>query len=398
MCRLVTGRMRPVICWAHAPNSGLAHARVRTATLSPAKLHELAPGHAPGQSRGGRRGREVGQEHGRAHGGQLGEDRAQGLGAIEVLAPVPVAIDGQQHDGLDLGEAVDHAARAELGGGARPDRADRGDRQQRGEGLGDVGHVGDDAIAARDPQRAQSGGHLRDLGGELRPGERVERAQLRGVHHRYRVRIALAHEHVLRIVELGAVEPARAGHASRVEHLRVRARGAHVAVLPHGGPELLDLRHRPLPQLAVVGERPPGALARPAHEPCHLRALAPLLGWTPQRRWCAVPLHRAIMLARRGRVIPARRVSRVRADRLPERGHRRAPARGRRAGERAGARARGARRAHDGPLRTAGAAERTAARRLCRGARLRVARARVDELHERGHRPGDRRSRARRGR
>ena len=45
-------------------------------------------------------------------------------GAVEVLAAVAVAVDREQHLRLDLGEAVDHAARAELGRGARPDRAD----------------------------------------------------------------------------------------------------------------------------------------------------------------------------------------------------------------------------------------------------------------------------------
>src|SRR3712207_9068578 len=52
---------------------------------------------------------------------QLGDDVA----AIELLAVEPVAVDGDQHDGLDLGEAVQHAAGAEVRGAGGPHRADR---------------------------------------------------------------------------------------------------------------------------------------------------------------------------------------------------------------------------------------------------------------------------------
>ena len=144
--------------------------------------HQLAPAHAPGQTR-----RRSPRATGRAAapcGARFASSAriaAQGLGAIVVPAAVAVAVHRQQHARLDLSEAVDHAARAELRRRARPDRADRGDGQQRDERLGDVRHVGDDAIAAPHAQRAQTGGHLRDLHGELRPRQRVQLAQLRGV-------------------------------------------------------------------------------------------------------------------------------------------------------------------------------------------------------------------------
>ena len=49
---------------------------------------------------------------------------------------------GQQHGGLDLAEPVDHAARAELRGAARPDRAQARGGQERHQRLGDVRQVG----------------------------------------------------------------------------------------------------------------------------------------------------------------------------------------------------------------------------------------------------------------
>ena len=71
------------------------------------------------------------------------------------LAAVRVAVDRDQHLRLDLGEAVDHAARPELGRHAGPDRAEARGGQKPDERLGDVGQVGDDPIALRDAQLAQ---------------------------------------------------------------------------------------------------------------------------------------------------------------------------------------------------------------------------------------------------
>ena len=89
---------------------------------------------------------------------QGGDDVGDVLGAVDVLAAVAVAVDGDQHDGLDLGEAVDHRADPELGRAARPDRSDRGGGEQADERLGNVRGVGDDTIARRDAEVAQRRG------------------------------------------------------------------------------------------------------------------------------------------------------------------------------------------------------------------------------------------------
>src|SRR5207248_11054563 len=90
---------------------------------------------------GGARSGEVGQHYEVLDAGQPGEDALHDLAAVEVAPAVAVAVHGEHHLGLDLGEAVDHTARAELGGGARPNRADARRGEQRDERLGDVGHV-----------------------------------------------------------------------------------------------------------------------------------------------------------------------------------------------------------------------------------------------------------------
>ena len=138
------------------------------------------------------------------------------LAAVEVLAAVAVAVDGEQHLGLDLGEAVDHAGRAEVGRAARPDRADRGGGEEGDDRLGDVRQVGDDAVAALDPELAQPRGDGGDLGAQLAPAQLAELAQLGGVQDR-RLAVVLAGEDVLGVVEGGAGEPAGARHLARGE-------------------------------------------------------------------------------------------------------------------------------------------------------------------------------------
>ena len=124
------------------------------------------------------RGGEVGQQHHVLDAGQAVEDAPEHLGAVEVAPAVAVAVDREHDLGLDLREAVDHAARAELGRGAGPDRADRGGGEEGDERPGDVGHVGHDAVAALNAERAHAACGGRDGVAQLAPRQLALRAQL----------------------------------------------------------------------------------------------------------------------------------------------------------------------------------------------------------------------------
>ena len=139
--------------------------------------------------------------------------------AVEIAAAVAIAVDGEQHRRLDLGEAVDHRARAEVRRAARPDRAEAGGRQKRRDRLGDVRHVRRDAVAAADAERAQAGLDARRQLAQLRPRHLLQRPQLGGVADRHRVVVAAA-EDVLGIGERRAGEPPRARHLAALEHRR----------------------------------------------------------------------------------------------------------------------------------------------------------------------------------
>ena len=96
--------------------------------------------------------------------------------AVEVLAAVAVAVHGEHHLGLDLGEAVDDAGDAEVGRARRPRGADRGGGEKADQRLWRVGHVGDHAVAAPDAERAQALGDGRHLLAQLAPGELAQLA------------------------------------------------------------------------------------------------------------------------------------------------------------------------------------------------------------------------------
>ena len=232
---------------------------------------------------------EVGQRHRALQRRHLGLHALDQLAAVMVLAAVAVAVDRQQHLRLDLGEAVDDAARAEVGRAARPDRAEAGGGEEGGDRLGDVRHVGDDAVAALDAERLQAGGDAGGLVAQLVPGPLAELAQLGGMPDRDAVARAVA-EDVLGIGELGAREPLRARHRGIGEHLVVAA--LDVEELPDRAPEGLELLGRPPPERVVVVEGQAALLLEPAHVARHRRALAQLIGRLPEEGPLLLRRHR----------------------------------------------------------------------------------------------------------
>ncbi len=95
---------------------------------------------------------EVGQEHRVLECRQPRPDLRHGAEPVVVPAAVAVAVDGEQHLRLELGEAVDDGPDPEVRGARRPDRADARAGEKRGDGLLDVREVGDDPIAGADPE------------------------------------------------------------------------------------------------------------------------------------------------------------------------------------------------------------------------------------------------------
>ena len=128
------------------------------------------------------------------------------------LAAVAVAVGGEQHLGLDLAEAVEHAAHAEVGRARGPDRAERRRGEHRDDRLGAVRQDAGDAIAGAHAHRAQLRGE------RARPARAAPptRARARAPSSPRKIsagRGVVAAQQVLGVVEPRSGEEARAGHA-----------------------------------------------------------------------------------------------------------------------------------------------------------------------------------------
>ena len=225
-------------------------------------------------------GVEVAERHRVLERGHLALHALDQLAAVVVLAAVAVAVDGQQHLRLDLGEAVDDRARAEVRRAARPHRAEARGGEEGGDRLGDVRHVGDDAVAALDPHRAAGRRRRGRSARAARPTStpRGRAARRRGGSPRGRRACR------------GRCAPGRRARR-RVNHLApgIEASAStssyspmDVEELPDRRPERLELLGRPAPQRVVVVELQPALGLEPPHVARQRRARQPLLRRLPE--------------------------------------------------------------------------------------------------------------------
>ncbi|MGX1268661.1 hypothetical protein RKD18_001855 [Streptomyces phaeoluteigriseus] len=218
-------------------------------------------------------------------GGEFAAEFGDDVAAVVFLAAVAVAVDGEQDDGLDLLEAVEDAAGAEVGGAGGPDAAHGGRGEEGDDGLRDVRQVGADPVTGTDAEAAQFGGEGTDLAAQFGPGHRSGFVGLVDVQEgRFVGACGGGAEGVLGVVQGGAGEPLGAGHGAIAEHARGGGREPYVEPLRDGGPEGLQFGDGPAVQgrVAAVGG---GSVAfgRPGLEPGDLGLGDALRIWPPER-------------------------------------------------------------------------------------------------------------------
>jgi hypothetical protein len=203
------------------------------------------------------------------------------------LAAVVVAVDGDQHLGLDLAEAVEHALHAEIGRARAPHRAQARGRQHRDDRLGHVRQLGGDAVAAPDAGRLERMMQPADRGVEVAPAHLA--ADLVLAAEDQRDRVVVPAQQVAREVEPRVGKEARTRHPVVVDDTaRARSLPDHAAIGPDRAPERLAIRDRPAPQRVVAVEMRSLGGAELLHEGDHVRLRAPLGRRRPQRcRICA---------------------------------------------------------------------------------------------------------------
>ena len=243
--------------------------------------------------------------------GRAGQGRhhlVQHRGAGELLAAVPVAVAGDEHLRLDLGEPVDHAARAEIRRARRPDRAQARGGEQADDRLGHVRQQRRHPVATTDPQRAQATGHPRHLGGELSVAEAPSPASFGIKDYGRTVGIGpRGPQRVTGVVQRGAVEPPDVGHDLAGQGRTVAPVAEHLEVVPDRRPELPGLRHRPLPKVLIAAEVQLVTGLQPAHEAGDPGVADRLVVRLPEHR--AVAAAQQITLARfhAFSIVPSRR-------------------------------------------------------------------------------------------
>ena len=233
---------------------------------------QLAPGHGVGDLVPA-----IGDVHDVAQAGQRGANRGHFGPAVDRAVAEAVAVDGQQDHGIELREAVDDAAGAELGSAAGPDRADARRRGERDQRLGDVGHVGDDAIARLDTEAQEARAGARDRLAQVREGELHAVARLRVGDHGDLPGIRVVADQVLGEVEARAREPGGRRHALGRDHGGIRGVRLDSREVPDRRPEARQVVDGPALEL-VVGREFEAALAL---EPADV---APDLGRLPDVR------------------------------------------------------------------------------------------------------------------
>ncbi len=201
---------------------------------------------------------EIGHDHDLAGRRQLAGDRLQLVGDFDLLAVVPVAVDGHEYLGLDLPEAVEHAALAEVGRARREDGAERGDRQHQRDGFRQVGQHGGDAVALSHARRGKRLLQARDQRVEFVPGEPGGDLVLAAEDHG--VAAAGRLQQVFREIDFGVGKKLRPGHAVAVDQPALALVADHPVDVPDEVPERAALADRPVMQVAVVLQRQAVAL------------------------------------------------------------------------------------------------------------------------------------------
>ena len=259
---------RPVVPDENSTNSGWSNATGRNA-----ERRRLGEQLVPGE-RVGNRVLAVGDVHDVAQAGKGGADRRHLLAPVDRAVAIAVATDRQQDGRLELHEAVDDAARAELGGAAREHRAEARRRRERHQRLGDVRHVGDDAVARADAEPLQPGAGARHQVAQLPEGHLDPVARLGVRDDGDLVSAVVGADQVLGEVEARAREPGRARHRIGRQRRRVRGVRLDLEEVPDRRPERGQVRDRPVLQVLVRGEREPALALEPGEVATDLGRLA----------------------------------------------------------------------------------------------------------------------------
>ena len=189
--------------------------------------------------------------------------------AIVRFAVVVVAIDREEDLRCYLAEAIDDALHAEVGRARAPCRAQARAREHGDHRLRHVGKNRGNAIAGPHTVGMKRPGDAGHLVVELAMGQSAADPVLAPEDNR--VGVIATTQKVLREVETGFGEPARARHAVVIEDHRAARVSPDIAEIPEQAPEIRSLSDRPRVQRSVVRKLQPETRVRLQNEGAHAR-------------------------------------------------------------------------------------------------------------------------------
>src|SRR5215211_6907912 len=153
---------------------------------------------------------------------------------VDNLAVVKIAIAGNQDLGLDLAEAIENSALAEVGRAGRPDGTDGIHGKESGDCVGMIGNDGAHTVARSRARRSQQRGDGRNFRLQLTPAQGETKPVLATKNDCRLVAIRMLKE-ILRIVEPSLGKEARVPHVTGFsEECLAASFGQYAEIVPHG--------------------------------------------------------------------------------------------------------------------------------------------------------------------
>ena len=219
---------------------------------SQVRLQEGAPAACMGNALQHRLGLEVGHHHHALERRQPGHNGRYLVVAVDGLAVVKIAIDGNQHFRFGLTKTIEHALLAKIGRCGGEDRANARRGEHGNDGLRHVRHVGRYTVARGNAHLTQGGGKVSNLAIQLTPC--VAQLDLVFAPEHQRFAAIATTQQVLCVVQTGLGVPAGARHAVAIFEHRLAGFANHLTEGPDCAPELLRLDDRPCMKRFVVAQ------------------------------------------------------------------------------------------------------------------------------------------------
>ena len=170
---------------------------------------------------------------------------------VDLLPLVKIAVGDDEQARLDLAETIQHALRAEIRRGGRPDRADAGGRQHTDRRFRPVMDIGGDAVAGLDAFGTEKGGEARHALFQFAEGDVLPDAFLAPKNNR-KIAVRPVAQQIFGEIQPGIRKPFRPGHLVAVDQNPRAFIADDLGKIPYKRPELFEMPKAPSIKRGIV--------------------------------------------------------------------------------------------------------------------------------------------------